>query len=500
MSQCRAVAAAVFGNPEQYELVIVNAWNRFHKLAAEDVDLISQSVTINMHRDIGERLTRQGFTFSYPFYFSGLQFGGLPEYVRCADKRDPFNGVCRGLKVCVAAGTTQEVILNDILPGSLPVLFNTPYDSLRFMNDGTCNTIAADGVLLNPTLLKERGLNQSLDFVLGNNTFSRDPLALVTREGDTEWSDIVNSVVKIVFAAEDMDLTSANVELYDFNEAGNIPSELKRRIVRVISAIGNYAELYEVHAEHFVPRRKPNKLSRNFESGLLYTYPLGDIDPYARSGDNSATMEEIQSRGFLLCGIFENPGFAKLDEETNEYEGIDVEFCRALAAALFIGDTSKVQFVVLASSAEAFQALADDRVDVLAGQRVSLANEFFEPTTGLAFSFSIPYFYNPLGSTVLGLATRKEDGDELWSDFVYWVTTSVIYAEEHGITSSNAIEMPALSLFGNQYLQSFRDCISGVGNYGEIYNRTLQSIIPRSGGNLVNTAPYGPQQVAYPII
>ena len=90
-------------------------------LASGAVDLISQTVTISMERDINEQTSGTGFTFSYPFYFSGLVFGGLPEFVACADKLDPFTGICRQLKVCVVIGTTQEAILASLIGGSAVV-------------------------------------------------------------------------------------------------------------------------------------------------------------------------------------------------------------------------------------------------------------------------------------------------------------------------------------------------------------------------------------------
>jgi hypothetical protein len=46
-----------------------------------------------MECDIHEASTGQGFSFSYPFYFSGLVFGGVADYVDCADTLDPCNGI-----------------------------------------------------------------------------------------------------------------------------------------------------------------------------------------------------------------------------------------------------------------------------------------------------------------------------------------------------------------------------------------------------------------------
>ena len=51
----------------------------------------------------------------------------------------------------------------------------------------------------------------------------------------------------------------------------------------------------------------------------------------------------------------------------------------------------------------------------------------------------------------------------------------MIYAEQNGITSSNALEMPVVELFGADFKQMFGEAILAVGNYGEVFNRTLSS-------------------------
>jgi hypothetical protein len=80
------------------------------------------------------------------------------------------------------------------------------------------------------------------------------------------------------------------------------------------------------------------------------------------------------------------------------------------------------------------------------------------------------------------------------------MTTSVVYAEEQNITKSTAIRMPTVHVFGGLFLQAFRDGVAAVGNYGDLYARTVQSILPREGGNWLNTAPFGPEQVAFPLV
>jgi general L-amino acid transport system substrate-binding protein len=78
----------------------------------------------------------------------------------------------------------------------------------------------------------------------------------------------------------------------------------------------------------------------------------------------AATLDEVKSRGKLLCGVNTGlQGFA-LKDAGGAWAGFDVDFCRALAAAA-LGDGSKVEFVPLTAQ-ERFQKLSDGAVDVLA--------------------------------------------------------------------------------------------------------------------------------------
>ena len=59
--------------------------------------------------------------------------------------------------------------------------------------------------------------------------------------------------------------------------------------------------------------------------------------------------------------------------------------------------------------------------------------------------------------------------------------------------------MPEVNLFGPKFAFMFRSIILSIGNYGEIYMRELEPLMPRSGRNLLNKGPhYGPQSYAVP--
>ena len=76
-----------------------------------------------------------------------------------------------------------------------------------------------------------------------------------------------------------------------------------------------------------------------------------------------ATLEAVKRRGYVQCGISEGlPGFSQPDEG-GSYRGLDVDFCRAVAAALF-GDAARVRYIPL-TSRERFTALQSGEVDLL---------------------------------------------------------------------------------------------------------------------------------------
>ena len=84
----------------------------------------------------------------------------------------------------------------------------------------------------------------------------------------------------------------------------------------------------------------------------------------AGSASAATTLETVTKRGHLQCGVTTGlPGFSQPDDKGN-WTGLDVDTCRAVAAAIF-GDGGKVQFTPLTAK-ERFTALQSGEIDVLA--------------------------------------------------------------------------------------------------------------------------------------
>ena len=83
----------------------------------------------------------------------------------------------------------------------------------------------------------------------------------------------------------------------------------------------------------------------------------------AAAGVNASTLDSVKNRGALQCGVSDGlPGFSATDS-AGRWQGIDADFCRAVAAAV-LGDAEKVNFVSLTAT-ERFTALQSGEIDVL---------------------------------------------------------------------------------------------------------------------------------------
>jgi general L-amino acid transport system substrate-binding protein len=109
---------------------------------------------------------------------------------------------------------------------------------------------------------------------------------------------------------------------------------------------------------------------------------------------DSNTLKKVRHRGELLCGVNTGlPGFSNPDDKGN-WSGFDVDFCRAIAAAIF-DDPTKVKFVPLDAS-ERFKELRDRKIDVLSRNSTwSLSRE-----TGYGLHFAAVSFYDGQGFMV----------------------------------------------------------------------------------------------------
>ena len=120
-----------------------------------------------------------------------------------------------------------------------------------------------------------------------------------------------------------------------------------------------------------------------FQAGcLLAAFVLAGPNPARSEGTAAQTLKAVKDRGEIVCGVSEGIlGFSAPDDRGN-WAGLDVDFCRALAAAIF-NDASKVRYVPLNTS-DRFAALQSNKIDVLS--RNSTWTMSRETGSGLIFA------------------------------------------------------------------------------------------------------------------
>ena len=483
---------------------------QFDAISHGTIDIVTASTVYTMERDILEPFSSHGYTFSDPYFYAGTVFAGIPEYVTCAENGDSLVGVCRNLQVCIVEGSNSESVTHDHLKGT--TVHHVPDSEDMFINltNGTCNVVTG----LPKVIYELRARNAGFigEYVMGSHLFSRDPVSLVTRNDDAEFGDFVNWVLRALVAAEAMNITQSTAE--SFPTTSLFGEQYEHMFQNAIAAVGNYGEIYNLFLEDQVPRgvggiNSPH--SGEDSGGLLYPTPFGALAAGEGDYDHEehdhifsslgpipgGTLETVSTSHVLRCGIIvdgERNGLAGSSSSNRnmtegEWDGIDVDYCRGLAAAVFAGDVTSDSLLLIAykSPEEAFVALNDNQIDVLSGATYNLENDVSEPSTGVGFQFGLVYYYDEpredgLNSTStaiypLSMATREDDVQ--WSEFVNLIIVSTIQAEANDIQQLAAIDMPTLDLFGPSFQQAIRDVILYVGNYAEIYERNMEQYIPR---------------------
>lgn len=225
---------------------------------------------------------------------------------------------------------------------------------------------------------------------------------------------------------------------------------------------------------------------------LRFTLSLIFIASFFALAQPKRTLEDIQTRGELSCGVSDLVPGTPIKLEDGGLEGFYTEFCRALAAAV-LGDKEAVVYIPLAP-VERFRALQSGEVDIVVG------NVTMTSSADASFNFGPVVFYE--GKQPYAPVLRAED--DSWLDIVTWVIHALIQAEEWGLTAANietvakSVEAPALQRFlgleqgAHSTLGLSPDAlyrtIRQVGNYGEIYDRHL-------GPAATLSLPRGPNQL-----
>ena len=276
IDDCRAVAAAIFDDPQKIKFTPLSGKDRFTALQSGEVDLLSRNTTWTQSREAG-----QGLLFVGINYFDGQGFLvrkslGLDSAIKLS-----------GASICVQQGTTSELNLADYFRthGSKAetVVFATADDAIKAYDSGRCDVYTTDGSALYTQRMKTAHPD---DHVVLPETISKEPFGPVVRQGDDRWFNLVKWIHFALLDAEELGVTSANVE--EMRKSDN--PEIRRLlgaegdfgaglgltpdwVVRVVKAVGNYGEIFERNLGGQSPLKIPRGLNAQWRHGGLHYAP-----------------------------------------------------------------------------------------------------------------------------------------------------------------------------------------------------------------------------------
>lgn len=275
---CKAIAAAVLGDAGKVKYIPLNAKERFTALQSGEIDVLVRGTTWTLTRD-----TSLGLNFAGVNYYDGQGFMVSKKLgVKSAKDLD-------GAAICIQAGTTTELNLADYFTQNKmkyqPVVFDSHDQTIKGFEAGRCDVLTSDQSQL-------YGLRTHLpnpdDAVLLPEIISKEPLGPVVRQGDDGWFNIVRWSFFAMVNAEDMGVTSKNIDEMKKSDNPGIRRLLGLEGIKgkslglsddwayqIIKQVGNYSEVFERN----VGMDSPLKIKRGLNAlwskgGIQYAPPI----------------------------------------------------------------------------------------------------------------------------------------------------------------------------------------------------------------------------------
>jgi general L-amino acid transport system substrate-binding protein len=276
---CRALAAAVLGDPMAVEFVPTTGQTRFTALASGEIDFLARNTTWTFSRDVDLKFEFVGIN-----YYDGQGFM-VPRALGVSSAKD-----LDGATVCIQTGTTTELNLADYFRSNNisyePVPIETNAEGQQQYLAGACDTYTTDasGLAATRATFENPG-----DHVLLPEIISKEPLGPLVRHGDNEWADVARWTLNALIAAEELGVTSANIaemasgtDNPEINRLLGSEGELGAMLglesdwaMKAIMAGGNYGELFEKNIGENTPIGLARGLNALWtDGGLIYTPPF----------------------------------------------------------------------------------------------------------------------------------------------------------------------------------------------------------------------------------
>lgn len=274
----RAIATALLGDPTKVKFVPLTSQQRFTALQSGEVDVLCRQTTVTLSRD-----TSLGFEFAPVVYYDG-QGIMVPADMGVKSARQLDNHT-----ICMLPGTTTERNVADYFRSNgmkfKPVLIESKDELLNTFVAGRCDGITSDA----STLAGMRAVTADpAKYVILPELISKEPLATAVRQGDPQWKDLVYWTVMALIEAEDLGITSKNVDEMLKSDDPNVQRFLgvtpgngqalgvdEKWAYNIIKRIGNYAEIFDRNLGPSTPMKLDRNLNKLYkQGGLLYSPPF----------------------------------------------------------------------------------------------------------------------------------------------------------------------------------------------------------------------------------
>lgn len=245
---CHALAAGIFGDANKVKFIPLNAKERFTALQSGEVDVLSRNTTWTLSRD-----ATMGLTFTTTLYYDGQGFlVNKALGVKSAKELD-------GASICIQAGTTTELNVADYFKANglkfTPVVFDTSDQTVKGFESGRCDVLTSDQSQLYALKIK---LAKPDDALVLPEVISKEPLGPAVRQGDEQWSTLVKWTVFAMVSAEELGVTSKNVDEMKASKNPDVRrllglEEPSGKVLgiqpdwgyQIVKQVGNYGEIFE---------------------------------------------------------------------------------------------------------------------------------------------------------------------------------------------------------------------------------------------------------------
>lgn len=279
VDMCRAVAAAALGDASKVKIVPLNAQQRFTALQSGEIDVLARNTTVTLTRDAGLGVIHAAVNF-----YDGQGFL-VAKSLGLQSAKD-----INGATVCMQTGTSNENTMADWARANgveyTPVVIEQFNEVVNAFAAGRCDVFTTDASGLASIRISK--LSSPDDYQVLPEIISKEPLGPFVRQGDDVWLNIVKWSFHAMIGAEELGLTSANVD-----EALDSPNPNVRRLLgvtpgagknlgvdekwayNIVKQVGSYGESFDRN----VGKDSPLQIQRGLnalwtQGGLMYPLPV----------------------------------------------------------------------------------------------------------------------------------------------------------------------------------------------------------------------------------